>query len=108
MAEPEKVKKMLNLSLSLVTGWFLFMSALGYWMFGTGTKEEIIFNIAQEPAYNKALTAFLLWLIVLNPLTKVRKIFFTFMNFKTNIESLSITQRHIFMALELNSFSNPV
>jgi vesicular inhibitory amino acid transporter len=70
MAQPQQYPRMLKWTYTMVTAWFLLITALGYWMFGTGTLEEITFNISQEPAYNRTLTLFLLCMIVINPLTK--------------------------------------
>ena len=70
MKHPEKVHRILDASLVIVTLWFLFMSMLGYCMFGIGTLDDILFNIAGVKEYSRSLTIILLGMIALNPLTK--------------------------------------
>ena len=48
MKEPGKFSSMLRVTYGVVTAWFLFMSGLGYWMFGREMQEEVYFPVVMD------------------------------------------------------------
>ncbi|KAJ3262333.1 hypothetical protein HK103_002774 [Boothiomyces macroporosus] len=70
MKQPEKYPKLLNLSYFIVVLIYGFVGVIGYFMFGSDTKDEITQNIPLVPEYNTILTNLMIGLVAINAFTK--------------------------------------
>ncbi|KAJ3325087.1 hypothetical protein HDV06_004843 [Boothiomyces sp. JEL0866] len=72
MKQPEKYPKLLNLSYLIVVLIYGFVGVIGYFMFGSDTKDEVIItqNIPLVPEYNMILTNLMIGLVAINAFTK--------------------------------------
>ncbi|CAB4376666.1 unnamed protein product [Rhizophagus irregularis] len=70
MAKPESYNSMVNYSYLIASTIYITVAASGYLMFGSGTMEEITINIMSTPGFNVLLNSIVIWMIVINPLSK--------------------------------------
>ncbi|GBB94132.1 hypothetical protein RclHR1_00230010 [Rhizophagus clarus] len=70
MAKPESYNSMVNYSYLIASSIYITVAASGYLMFGSTTMEEITLNIMSTPGFSVLLNSFVIWMIVINPLSK--------------------------------------
>ncbi|CAG8790831.1 5612_t:CDS:2, partial [Dentiscutata erythropus] len=71
MKTPSKYLKAINISYTISTVVYLLIAVCGYLMFGNLTKPEITQNIMSTPNQLILLNQFIVWLVAINPFTKV-------------------------------------
>ncbi|RIB05080.1 transmembrane amino acid transporter protein [Gigaspora rosea] len=71
MQTPDKYQKAISISYSFSTVVYLLIAVCGYLMFGNMTKPEITQNIMSTPDHLKLLNQFIVWLVAINPFTKI-------------------------------------
>jgi hypothetical protein len=70
MKRKSRFSSSLTISYTVIVLAFLAIASIGFLMFGAGLEKEITINIRNEPFYNEILSQFLIWLIVINPISK--------------------------------------
>ncbi|CAG8796301.1 14601_t:CDS:2, partial [Cetraspora pellucida] len=70
MEKPHYYKKTVNSSYLVAGVVYFTVTVCGYLMFGSKTMQEITQNIMSTPGYSLVLNSIVVWLIVINPLSK--------------------------------------
>lgn len=70
MKKPQQYNRLINVTYTFCTLWFLVIACTGYLMFGDFTLEELTLNLSQEPTYSPILNQILLIIMIILPITK--------------------------------------
>ncbi|CAG8435541.1 7793_t:CDS:2 [Funneliformis mosseae] len=70
MAKPALYNRMVNYSYLISSIVYITVAASGYLMFGPDTLQEITLNIMKTKGFSVLLNSIVVWMIVINPLTK--------------------------------------
>ncbi|RHZ53542.1 hypothetical protein Glove_441g63 [Diversispora epigaea] len=70
MEKPNEYRKMVNSSYSITSTFYITVAVSGYLMFGSQTMQEITQNLMVTPGYSLFLNSIVVWLTVINPLSK--------------------------------------
>lgn len=71
MADPHQADLVCDASYAVAMIVYVLVAVFGYLMYGRDVSDEISKDLARTPGVTKALNAFAVWMVALNPLTKI-------------------------------------
>ncbi|KAK2461784.1 hypothetical protein APHAL10511_006247 [Amanita phalloides] len=70
MADPSQFDKMINWAFAIATSIYAAIGYAGYLMYGNDVSDEISKNLLLTKGYNPILNEAVLWVLVINPISK--------------------------------------
>lgn len=71
MADPHQADLVCDFSYAVAMAVYVLVAVFGYLMYGRDVSDEISKDLARTPGVTKALSTFAVWMVALNPLTKI-------------------------------------
>lgn len=71
MKHPKKAGRVVELAYAVAMVVYIAVGVIGYLMYGTNVSDEVSKDLARTPGFSPFLSKLAVWMVAINPLTKI-------------------------------------